>query len=94
MEPIYILVAVALGLVGGVVLGTRLGRAKSSGGSAAVAGAEEEAVKIRAAAAAEIEAIKKSAEVDGKELARKHKADLDEELRGRRGELQDRKSVV
>ena len=52
--------------------------------------AEEEAAKIRAAAKQEIDEIKKSAEVEGKELARKHKTDLDEELRGRRGELQKR----
>ncbi len=90
MEPLYLLVAVALGLVGGVVLGTRLGRAKGGGSAAAVAAAEEEAEKIRAAAKAELEAIKKNAEVEGKELARKHKAELDEELRARRGELQKR----
>ena len=90
MEPLFLLVAVALGLTGGVVLGTRLGRAKGGGGAAALAAAEEEAEKIRAAAKAEIEAIKKAAEVEGKELARKHKAELDEELRARRTELQKR----
>ncbi|MDQ3364339.1 MAG: ribonuclease Y [Myxococcota bacterium] len=89
MEPLYILAAVALGLIAGVVVGTRLGRAKGDN-SAALQAAEEEADTIRRAAQGEIEAIKKSAEVEGKEIARKHKTDLDEELRGRRGELAKR----
>src|SRR5262245_30357057 len=88
-SPVYILVAVALGLLVGAWLGTRLGRAKG-GGAEAQKVAAEEAERIRDAAKAEIDAIKKSAEVEGKELARKHKADLDEELRARRTELQKR----
>lgn len=86
MDAIYILVGVALGLIAGMIVGTRLGRAKGDG-SAAQQAAEAEAKKIRAAAQAEIEQIKKAAEIEGKEAARKHKADLDEELRGRRTEL-------
>jgi len=93
MDAVYILVGVALGLIGGVVVGTRLGRAKGDG-SAAQKAAEEEAEKIRAAAKAEIESIKKAAEVEGKEAARKHKADLDEELRGRRTELAKREETL
>ena len=93
MEPVFILVGVALGLVAGLVVGTRLGRAKGDG-SAAARAAEEEADKIRAAAKAEIDAIKKAAEVEGKEAARKHKADLDDELRGRRGELTKREEQL
>jgi ribonucrease Y len=89
MDPLFILIAVVVGLVGGLVVGTRMGRAKGDG-SAAQKAAEEEAVKIRAAAKVEIEEIKKAAEVDGKELARKHKTDLDKELAGRRAELQKR----
>ena len=86
---VFILAGVALGLVAGLVVGTRLGRAKGDGSAAAKA-AEEEAEKIRTAARAEIEAIKKQGEIEGKEAARKHKTDLDEELRGRRTELQKR----
>jgi ribonuclease Y len=93
MEPLYILAAVALGLIGGMLVGTRLGKARGDSGAAREA-AEEEAEKIRKAAQAEIEAIKKSAEVEGKEVARKHKSDLDEELRGRRSELQKREEGV
>jgi ribonuclease Y len=89
MDPLFILLAVVVGLGGGLFVGTRLGRAKGDG-TAAQRAAEEEADKIRAAAKTEIDEIKKSAEVEGKELARKHKADLDEELRGRRTELAKR----
>ena len=88
MDPVYILAAVGLGLAVGVFLGTRLGRGR--GDVAAERVAEQEAAKVRAAAPAEIEAIKRSAEVEGKDAARKHKADLDEELRNRRGELAKR----
>ncbi len=93
MEPLYILAAVAIGLGGGVFIGTRLGRAKGDG-SGAQRDAETEATRIRAAAQTEIEAIKKAAEVDGKEAARKHKAELDDELRARRTELQKREEGV
>jgi ribonuclease Y len=92
-SSVYILIAVALGLLVGAWLGTRLGRAKGGGAEAQKAAAEE-ADRIRNAAKAEIDAIKKSAEVEGKELARKHKADLDEELRARRTELQKREDGV
>src|SRR2546423_1298393 len=44
----------------------------------------------RAAAKVEIEAIKQAAEVEGREAARRRKAELDEELRARRTELQKR----
>jgi len=88
MEPIYLLAAVALGLAAGVFLGTRLGRSKGDSGAAKVA--EEEAEKIRTAAKAEVDAIKQAAEVEGKEAARKRKAELDEELKNRRSELQKR----
>ncbi|MEJ7598524.1 MAG: ribonuclease Y [Kofleriaceae bacterium] len=89
MDAVYILAAVVIGLGGGVLVGTRLGRAKGDPAGARRA-AEEEAAKIRAAAEGEIEAIKKSAEVDGKERAAKLKTNLDEELRGRRAELAKR----
>src|SRR5262245_19350204 len=88
MEPVYILAAVGLGLAAGVFLGLRFGRGRGDASGQRVA--EEEAAKIRTAAQAEIDAIKKAAEVDGKEAARKHKADLDDELRTRRSELAKR----
>ena len=88
MDTVMILVAVVVGLGGGVFLGGRLGRGKGDGGDRQAA--EAEAAKIRAAATAEIEEIKRAAELEGKEAARKHKADLDEELRARRAELSKR----
>ncbi|HUS27665.1 MAG TPA: ribonuclease Y [Kofleriaceae bacterium] len=92
MEPIYILAAVALGLVAGGVLGTRLGRARGPNDAEKVA--EEEAAKIRSAAQAEVDAIKKAAEVEGKEAARKRKSELDEELKSRKTELQKREEAL
>ena len=89
MDAVYILVAVIVGLGGGAWLGTRLGKAKGPDGDAARI-AEAEAEKIRAAAQAEIDGLKQAAEVAGREAARKHKADLDEELRARRTELAKR----
>src|SRR5690242_5377345 len=86
---IFILAGVALGLIAGLVVGQRLGRAKGDGAGATKV-AEEEAEKIRAAAKAEIDAIKKQGELEAKEAARKHKTDLDDELRGRRTELSKR----
>ncbi|HEY4179489.1 MAG TPA: ribonuclease Y [Kofleriaceae bacterium] len=92
-DGIFILVGVVLGLLVGWVAGTKLGRAKGDGSGAQKA-AEEEAEKIRSAARAEIDSIKKKAEVEGKEAARKHKADLDEELRGRRTELKKAEEAI
>jgi ribonuclease Y len=92
MDPIYILAAVALGLVAGGVLGNRLGRSRGPNDAQKVA--EEEAQKIRTAAQAELDAIKKAAEVEGKEAARKRKAELDEELKSRKTELQKREEAL
>jgi ribonucrease Y len=89
MDPVFVLIAVVVGLVGGLVVGKSLGKGKGDS-SAAARAAEEEAAKIRTAAKAEIEEIKKKAEVEGKELARKHKGDFDDELRGRKAELAKR----
>jgi len=50
--------------------------------------------KIRAAAKGEIDSIKKAAELEGKEAAQKHKATFDDELRGRRTELQKREEAL
>jgi ribonuclease Y len=93
MDPIVILVGVALGLAAGVFLGTRLGKAKGARGGDLKA-AEADAEKVRAAARAEVDAIKKAAEVDGKEAARKRKAELDEELKARRAELHKREEAI
>ena len=64
MEPVYLLVAVALGLVAGVVLGGRLGKGKGDGSTRA--DAEAEAAKLRTAAQTEVDAIKQAADVEDK----------------------------
>jgi ribonucrease Y len=92
MDPIVILVGVALGLAAGVFLGTRLGHAKGGGADADKVAAEAE--QIRQAAKAEVEQLKKAAEVDGKEAARKRKAELDDELKARRAELHKREEAL
>jgi ribonuclease Y len=89
MEVITLVIALVLGLGAGVFFGTRMGKAK--GGATGDTGASEaEAAKVRAAAKSEVEAIKQAAEVEGKEAARKRKAELDDELKQRRAELQKR----
>jgi ribonuclease Y len=92
MDPIFILVAVVIGLFAGVFLGTRLGRARGDTGAAKVA--EEEAEKIRAAAKAEVDALKQAAEVEGKEAARKRKAELEDDLKQRKTELHKREESL
>jgi ribonuclease Y len=92
VEAVYLLAAVVIGLVAGVLAGGRLGKRSTAGGSPELA--EREAAAIRDAATAEIAQIKRAAEVEGKEAARKHKADLDNELRDRRTELQKREDTL
>jgi ribonucrease Y len=92
MDPVFILVAVVIGLFAGVFLGTRLGRARGDTGAAKVA--EEEAEKIRTAAKAEVDALKQAAEVEGKEAARKRKAELEEDLKQRKAELHKREDSL
>jgi ribonuclease Y len=92
MDPLFILAAVAIGLAAGVFLGRGLGRGKGDASAQKVA--EEEAQKIRTAAQAEVDATRKAAEVEGKELARKRKAELDDELKQRRAELGKRETEV
>ena len=92
MDAVFILIAVVIGLLAGVFLGTRLGRARGDTGAAKVA--EEEAEKIRLAAKAEVEALKQAADVDGKEAARKRKAQLDDELKQRKAELAKREESI
>ena len=92
MDPIFILVAVVIGLFAGVFLGTRLGRARGDTGAAKVA--EEEAEKIRTAAKAEVDALKQAAEVEGREAARKRKAELEDDLKQRKAELHKREDSI
>lgn len=82
------IVIVVAAAVGGLVVGFFAARAlAASGRAAAIAAAEAEAQKLLAAAAAEADAIKKAADVEGRELAFRLKAQVDEELRERRANL-------
>ena len=93
MELITLVIALVLGLAAGVFVGTRLGKARgAAGGDSDLA--EAEAEKVRAAAKAEVAAIKQAAEVEGKEAARKRKAELDDELKQRRAELHKREEAL
>ncbi|MBV8762370.1 MAG: ribonuclease Y [Deltaproteobacteria bacterium] len=92
MDPVFILIAVAIGLAAGVFVGRGLGKGRGDASAAKIA--EQEAEKIRTAAKAEVDAIKQAAEVEGKEAARKRKAELDDELKGRKAELAKREEQL
>jgi ribonuclease Y len=92
IDPWFLLAAVAIGLTAGVALGTRFGRARGDASAQQVA--EAEAKRIREAAHAEVDAIKRAAEIDGKEIARKRKGELDDELKQRRAELATREHAL
>jgi ribonuclease Y len=92
MEPITIIVAAVVGVLLGAGLGAMLGKR----GGATVDGttADADAERIRAAAAAEVAELKRAAEVEGKEAAQRLKAQLDEELRGRKTDLTRREESL
>jgi len=83
MELVYVVIALVIGVLAGVVLA----RVLFAGRGGPTAAAAEEAEKIRAAAATEVEELRKGAIVDGKETARRLKAEAEDELRARRAEL-------
>jgi ribonuclease Y len=83
MDLVYIVIALVLGVVAGVILA----RVFFGKGGGSVASAEDEARRIRVAAEAEVEEIKKAAQLEGKEAAFKSKANVEEELRTRRADL-------
>jgi ribonucrease Y len=84
MDLVYVVLALALGVVAGLGLARVLGVGKAG---TATKAAEDEAQRIRTAAAAEVEEIKKAALVEGKEAAFKLKVDVEDELRQRRADL-------
>jgi ribonuclease Y len=81
---IALVAGTATGLVVGFVIARALGLAKSA---AAERAAEAEAERIRAAAQQERDGILKAAQVEGKELAFKVKAQVEDEIRQRRADL-------
>jgi len=83
MDIVTVIVAVAAGIVAGVVVS----RVFAKGGTAAAGAATEEAARVRAAAQAEADQLRKAAEIEGKEVAQRRKAELEDELRARKTEL-------
>jgi ribonuclease Y len=92
MDAVYIVLAAAIGVTLGAVVGARLGRRR--GDTASTAHTGDEADKLRAAALAEVDVLKRTAELEGKDAARKRKAELDDELKARRTELAKREDAV
>src|SRR5262249_5487208 len=83
------------GLVGGAILGVLLGRAfarKTAAGAERLA--ETQAAAILEAARAEADSLKKEAQVEGKELAFKVKADVEEEIRRKKAEGAKKEEAV
>jgi len=81
----------AVGLVLGLVVARAIGLGKST---AAEKAAEAEAKRITEAAERERSEILKGAEVEGKELAFKVKAEAEDDLKKRRGELAEREAEL
>jgi ribonucrease Y len=91
MEPLSIVIGAVVGLFVGLLVARALGLGRSA---AAERAAEAEAKKIVAAADAEVGEIKRAAEVAGKEIAFKLKAQAEDEQRQRRTELSQHEEAV
>lgn len=88
---VYVLLGLLLGVVAGYILGTRF--ARKTGADAAVL-ADAQAQKLLQAAQAEADSLKRDAELQGKELAFKVKADVEEEIRARKTEIAKKESAI
>ncbi len=84
MIVVYVLIGLVIGAVLGIVVGKAM-TGKDAKGREHLA--EAEAQKLLVAARSEAESLKKNAQVQGKELAFKLKAEVDEEIRGKKTEL-------
>jgi ribonuclease Y len=89
MDPTILAVIAA---VGGLLVGALVGRALAGKRGGTVG--SDEADKIRAAALVEVEQIKKAAEVEGKEIAQRLRAELDDDLRAKRTEVGKREEAL
>ena len=91
MNALYIILAA----IGGVVAGFAIARVLGAGrDQSAEEVAEEEARRIVEAAAAEVEELKRAAEVEGRELAFKLKAEVEEEIREKRGAVAKKEEAL
>lgn len=91
MTIVYVLSGLVVGLVVGAVV-FRARYARSSAG--AERAAETEAKQILDAARAEAESTKKNAQIQGKELAFKLRAEVEEEIRARKAELAKKEEAI
>jgi len=88
---VYLIAGAAVGVLVGLILGSMLAKRKSA---TAEGIADEQAKKLLGSAEVEAAAIRKDAELKGKELAYKVKADVEEEMRGRRADLAKKEEAV
>jgi ribonuclease Y len=86
MDPLYVILAGVLGIFLGLIAARMLGLGSSA---AAERAAEAEAKKVLEAAQAEVDEIRKAGEVEGRELAFKLKAEVEDEIRQRKSRLSE-----
>jgi ribonucrease Y len=86
-----LIIGLLVGLLGGVLVGRAFAR-RSTAAAAAVADAQ--AKKLLQAAEVEAESLRRDAEVQGKELAYKVKAEVEGDLRARKAELAKREAAA
>lgn len=94
MNPLLLLLAIAIGIAIGAAVGAVIFRAKRSPAGDARQLAEAEAARLRAAAQAEIATLRKTAEIDARDQALKHKAALEEDLSKRKEELATKEAAL
>ncbi len=88
---VYLLLGLLIGVVGGAVIGRLLARRTTD---AAASIAEAQARKLLEAARSEADTVRKNAEIDGKELAYKVKAEVEEDIRQRKAEVARREAAA
>ncbi|MBK9070108.1 MAG: ribonuclease Y [Myxococcales bacterium] len=94
MNPLLLLLAIAIGIAIGATVGAVIFRAKRSPATNARQLAESEAARLRTAAQAEIATLRKTAEIDARDQALKHKAALEEDLSKRKEELATKEAAL
>jgi ribonucrease Y len=88
---VYLIAGAAVGILVGLFIGGVLAKRKTA---TAEGVADEQAKKLISAAETEAAAIRKDAELKGKELAFKVKAEVEDEIRGRRTDLAKKEEAV
>jgi ribonuclease Y len=94
VEDPVIFVFVLIALAVGVAVGALVVRSRTAGSSSDTQAIEAESQKLLAAARAEAESLRQNAQVQGKELAFKLKAEVEDEVRKRRTELAKKEEAL